>query len=114
MARYLRILRRRGAAAPFAAAVVARLPISMAPLGIVLLIQSVRGSYAIAGLVTAALALGGALAAPGWGRLLDRVGQPWVIGPTGPPRACCWPHSRSAPTREPATASWWLWRRRPG
>lgn len=83
MARYLRILRRRGAAAPFAAAVVARLPISMSPLGIVLLIQSVRGSYAIAGLVTAALALGAALAAPVWGRLLDRVGQPWVIGPTG-------------------------------
>lgn len=83
MARYLRILRRRHAAVPFAAAVVARLPISMAPLGIVLLIQDVRGSYAIAGVVTASMALGAALAAPGWGRLLDRVGQPWVLAPTG-------------------------------
>jgi MFS family permease len=83
MARYLRILSRRSVAVPFAAAVVARLPISMAPLGIVLLIQNVRGSYAIAGVVTAALALGMALSAPGWGRLLDRVGQPKVLGPTG-------------------------------
>jgi MFS family permease len=83
MARYLRILRRRAAAVPFLAAVVARLPISMAPLGVVLLIQNVRGSYAIAGGVTAAMALGGAVAAPGWGRLLDRVGQPRVIASTG-------------------------------
>ena len=83
MARYLRILRRRSVAAPFAAAVVARLPISMAPLGLVLLIQSVRGSYSVAGVVTAAMALGGALSAPVWGRLLDRIGQSRVIAPTG-------------------------------
>jgi MFS family permease len=83
VARYLRILRRRSAAVPFAAAVVARLPISMAPLGIVLLIQNVRGTYAVAGVVTAAMALGGAVAAPGWGRLLDRVGQSKVLAPTG-------------------------------
>ncbi|HET9657217.1 MAG TPA: MFS transporter [Kineosporiaceae bacterium] len=83
MARYLRILRRPAALVPFAAAVVARLPISMAALGIVLLIQNVRGSYAIAGTITAALALGAAVAAPGWGRLLDRVGHSVVIAATG-------------------------------
>ncbi len=83
MSRYVRILRRPQAWRPFAAAVVARLPISMAPLGIVLLVQDVRGSYAVAGAVTAAFALGCALATPVWGSLVDRVGQPRVIGPTG-------------------------------
>jgi MFS family permease len=83
VSRYLRILRAPAARRPFAAAVVARLPISMAPLGIVLLVQDVRGSYAIAGLVTAAFALSQALGTPVWGRLVDRVGQPRVLGPTG-------------------------------
>ncbi len=82
MRRYARILRRPAALVPFTAATVARLPISMAPLGLVLLVQSVRGSYAVAGLVTAAFALGSAVASPGWGMLLDRMGQPRVIGPT--------------------------------
>lgn len=83
MSRYLRILRRRRAVVPFTAAVIARLPVSMAPLGLILLIQSVRGSYAVAGMVTAALALGSAFAAPGWGRLMDRTTQPAVLMSTG-------------------------------
>jgi len=41
----------------------------------------VRGSYSIAGLVTAVFALGASVAGPVWGGLLDRRGQPWVIGP---------------------------------
>jgi MFS family permease len=81
MGRYLRILGQGSARWPFLAAVIARLPIAMGPLGMVVLIQHVRGAYAIAGLVTAAFALGSAVAAPLWGRLLDRRGQPWVIGP---------------------------------
>jgi hypothetical protein len=55
----------------------------MAPLGMVLLVQEVRGSYAVAGVVTAAFALGAAVGTPGWGRLVDHLGQPRVIGPTG-------------------------------
>ncbi len=82
MSRYLAILRRRGALLPFVAAVVARLPIAMGPLGVVLLVQSVRGSYAIAGVVTAAWALSSSVATPLLGRWLDRFGQPRVIGTT--------------------------------
>ncbi len=82
VSRYLRILRRRAALVPFAAAVLARLPISMAPLGMVLLIQQVRGNYTIAGSVTAAFALATSVSAPMLGRLLDRVGQARVLVPT--------------------------------
>lgn len=81
MSRYLSILRQRAALLPFVAAVVARLPVAMAPLGMVLLIQEQRGSYAIAGIVTAAFAVGASVSAPLWGRLMDRRGQPLVIGP---------------------------------
>lgn len=80
MSRYLQILRRRAAFWPFAAAVVNRLPIAMGPLGIVLLVQSVRGSYSIAGVVTAAWALSASVATPLLGRAMDRLGQPLVIG----------------------------------
>jgi MFS family permease len=79
--RYLSVLRRRAALLPFVAAVVGRLPVAMAPLGLVLLIQGVRGAYAFAGVVTAAYALGAAVSAPGWGHLMDRYGQSLVVGP---------------------------------
>lgn len=79
---YLAILRRPAAARPFAAAVVARLPISMAPLGMVLLIQQTTGSYGRAGAVTGAYAVGSAVGAPLWGRALDRWGQPRVVATT--------------------------------
>ncbi len=79
VSRYLRILRQRAALMPFAAAVAARLPISMGPLGIVLLVQQVRGSYTSAAAVTAAFALATSVSAPLLGRAMDRVGQPRVI-----------------------------------
>ena len=82
LATYLEILRRPVAARPFAAAVVARLPISMAPLGMVLLIQQTTGSYGRAGAVTGAYAVGSAVGAPLWGRALDRWGQPRVVATT--------------------------------
>ena len=82
LAAYARIVGYGPAGRPFVAAVVARLPISMAPLGIVLLVQHTTGSYALAGLVTGAFTLGVALGAPAWGRALDRWGQPRVIAPT--------------------------------
>jgi MFS family permease len=81
MRRYVHVLSRPGALVPFLASFAARLPVSMAPLGIVLLVQSVRGAYAPAGVVTAAFTLGVAVSAPGWGALIDRVGQPAVILP---------------------------------
>jgi MFS family permease len=83
VSRYLRILRVRAARTPFLASVVARMPISMAPLATVLLIQQIRGSYAVAGIVTAVYALGATLGTPLLGRLIDRAGQPRVVGPAG-------------------------------
>ena len=81
--RYLSVLRVRAARGPFVASVVGRLPISMAPLAAVLLVQQVRGSYSIAGLVTGMYALGAAVGTPVLGRLVDRLGQPRVVGPAG-------------------------------
>ena len=75
MGAYLRLLRYRPAAAPFLAATVARLPISMAPLGILLLVQSERDAYSLAGIVTGAFAIGSAIGTPLWaGRWTVRAG----------------------------------------
>ncbi len=64
---------------PFAASLLARLPISMAPLGIVILVQDVLGSYAVAGAATGAFAAGTAVGTPLLGRVMDRVGQVFTI-----------------------------------
>ncbi|QNK79490.1 MFS transporter [Nakamurella sp. PAMC28650] len=82
VAPYAAVLRRPGAIRPFVATVVARLPIAMAPLGMVVLVQNVTGSYAIAGLVTGGFAVGTSVGAPVWGRMMDRLGQARVIVPT--------------------------------
>lgn len=79
---YLRLLRHGPAARPFLAAFVARLPLSMAPIGILLLVQHERAAYSVAGLVTGAFAIGSALGTPVWGRMMDRRGQTGVLLPT--------------------------------
>lgn len=53
----------------------ARLPVAMAPLGTIMLVVAVTGSYTEAGLATAALGIGAALGGPVVGRLTDRHGQ---------------------------------------
>ena len=79
---YLRLLRHGPARNPFLAAFVARLPLSMAPLGMLLLVEAERGTYSLAGFVTGAYAVGSALGTPLWGRLMDRFGQVRVLVPT--------------------------------
>lgn len=79
---YLRLLGHQPARSPFLAALVARLSMAMAPIGILLLIQGERGTYSLAGVVTGAYAVGNALGTPGWGRLMDRFGQVRVLVPT--------------------------------
>lgn len=65
-----------------AAGFLARLPIAMAPIGIVAMLSQTRGEYWIAGAVSATFALTNALAAPQISRLVDRFGQSAIIVPT--------------------------------
>src|SRR3954462_5858046 len=58
---------------------VARLPISMIGLGIVLLVSAATGSYGVAGAISAADMISNAGVAILQGRLLDRLGQGRVL-----------------------------------
>jgi MFS family permease len=63
------------------AGIIGRMPMSMYGLGTVLLISAGTGKYGLAGSVSAASALGGAVCAPQLGRLTDRLGQHLVLIP---------------------------------
>ncbi len=76
---YRRVFAHPGAAAFSATALVARLPISMMTLGIVLLVSTTSGSYGLAGQVSAAYIVGNAAFAIPHGRLADRFGQGKVL-----------------------------------
>lgn len=78
---YRDVLARPGALAFSAAGFLARLPISMVALGIVLMISGTGRSYALAGGVAAAASLGSAVAGPRLARLVDRYGQARVLRP---------------------------------
>ncbi|MDN4173175.1 MFS transporter [Nocardioides sp. SOB77] len=79
LATYRRILAHPGAALFSATGLVARLPISMVGLGIVLLVESSTGSYGVAGAVSAAYMVANAVLAIVQGRLLDALGQGRVL-----------------------------------
>lgn len=64
------------------AAFVARLPVAMAPIGIVTMLSQSRGEYWLAGAVAATFTLANAIAAPQISRLVDRLGQFRVLVPT--------------------------------
>lgn len=78
---YRDVLRVPGAVAWTSAGLVARLPISMQGLGVVLLVEGTTGSYALAGVLSATFALAQALLGPLLGRLVDRHGQARVLLP---------------------------------
>lgn len=79
---YGRLLRHGPAARPFLFAALARLTLSMIPLGVLVLVQQERQTYAVAGLVSGAYAVAAAAGTPLWGRLMDRFGQVRVLLPT--------------------------------
>jgi MFS family permease len=81
-ARYARILRTPHVMPLMVAALVARLPIGIHSLAIVLFLRERTGSYAVAGVVAAAFALGAGAGAPLAGRLIDRFGQGRVLVPS--------------------------------
>lgn len=80
---YRRVLSEPGTLRFSATGLVARLPISMVGLGIVLLVSADTGSYGVAGAVSAAYMLTNAVLAILQGRLLDSLGQARVLSVAG-------------------------------
>ncbi len=79
---YREIFRAPGAKGFSAAAFFARLPLAMAPIGIVAMLSQTRGEYWLAGAVSATFALTNAFVSPQISRLVDRLGQSAVVVPT--------------------------------
>lgn len=77
--RYVSLLRFPGVPAVLIVGAIARLPISMYALGLLLLVQSSTGSLTNAGFVAAAAAIGYAITGPALGRLVDRYGPVHVL-----------------------------------
>ena len=74
LADYRTALTTPGARGPVLAAALARLPIAMIGLSLLLFVQRTTGSFATAGLVAAAVLVGVAIGSVLQGRLMDRVG----------------------------------------
>ncbi|MFP5220216.1 MAG: MFS transporter [Actinomycetes bacterium] len=83
LGRYSAVLRGTGAAAPLAASVLGRIPLGMTGLAVLLLVRETTGSYAAAGLVSAAYALAFALVSPVRARSADRRGPRPVLAVMG-------------------------------
>ena len=80
LARYANLLALPDVLQAFVTSFIGRIPIGIAGLAILLLVQSVEGSYAQAGLVGATYVAGLAAAAPLLGRMIDRIGPRRVLG----------------------------------
>lgn len=76
---YRRLFAVPGAVRFWPAALIGRMPLSMVGLGLVLLVQSATGSYAVAGTVTATYTVCFAVCSVLHGRLIDRYGQGPVL-----------------------------------
>jgi predicted MFS family arabinose efflux permease len=73
------ILSSPGARALLGSSIVARLPLAMFSIALLVNAQQLTGSFAAAGAVSGAYAIAGAVAAPLLGRLVDRCGQTTVL-----------------------------------
>ena len=76
---YTEILKIPGAKAFASAALLGRMPMSMAGIGVVTMLSQLRGSYAVAGSVAAAFSLAFAVLGPQISRLVDRHGQSKIL-----------------------------------
>jgi MFS family permease len=74
MTAYVDILGVPRVAALLAATTLSRLPAGLNALAVLLVVRDATGSFAAAGLATAAMTAGGAIGAPAQGRMLDRRG----------------------------------------
>jgi MFS family permease len=79
---YAEIFRAPGAKGFAAAGFLARMPIAMAPIGIVAMLSQTHREYWLAGAVSAVFALANALISPQISRAVDRLGQTRVLVPT--------------------------------
>ena len=78
---YRDVLARPGALAFSSAGVLARLPMSMVGIAVVLAVSEIYGSYGLAGQITAVYVILHAICAPFLARLVDRHGQARVMRP---------------------------------
>lgn len=62
-----------------AAGFIARLPVSMVGIGILMYVEAERGSYTIAGAVSGSISIAGAIGGPVSSRLVDKLGQHRVL-----------------------------------
>lgn len=81
LARYKRLWRTPQIAPLLLFSLIARLPLAIVPLAIVLFLREETGSFAVAGGVAAALALASGVCAPFQGRAIDRLGQRRLLLP---------------------------------
>ena len=81
MRRYAEVLRVPHVAALIASTLLARFPIGINALALILYLREQTGSYAVAGVVAGGLAAGAGVGAPVQGRLVDRFGQRRVLVP---------------------------------
>jgi MFS family permease len=81
MKRYAEVLRVPHVAALIAATLIARFPIGINALALILYLRAATGSFAVAGVVAGGLAAGAGVGAPVQGRLVDRFGQRRVLVP---------------------------------
>lgn len=79
---YAEIFRAPGAMGFAAAGFVARMPMAMAPIGIVAMLSQTHGEFWLAGAVSATYAFANALFAPQISRVVDRLGQSRVLIPS--------------------------------
>lgn len=79
---YKEIFRVRGTKGFAAAAFVARMPVAMAPIGIVTMLSQLRDEYWLAGAVAATFTFANAIIAPQISRLVDKWGQARLLIPT--------------------------------
>jgi MFS family permease len=81
MKRYAEVLRVPHVATLVAATLLARFPIGINALALILYLRHETGSFAVAGVVAGGLAAGAGVGAPVQGRLVDRLGQRRVLVP---------------------------------
>jgi MFS family permease len=79
--RYAEVLRVPHVAPLIAATLIARFPIGINALALILYLRHETGSFAVAGVVAGGLAAGAGVGAPVQGRLVDRLGQRRVLVP---------------------------------